>query len=375
VFDLLPLGRQCCLRGQIEGIGSHAYLKVKNGLGVAVKVGTFPARDIDGPNAALLWLLDWLHVYLGAKLLVAAGHRVAHGGALFSGPLRVDARMMAQLEDLVALAPLQQAHNLAPIYSLLAERPELPQVACFDTAFHRSQPPEAETFALPWRFYEDGVRRYGFHGLSYEYIARTAKELVPALGSGRTIVAHLGSGVSLCALKDGKSVGTSAGFAADGCPTGTGCGSLDAGVVLHLARVHGMSLDAIESLLYNDSGMLGLSGVSSDMGVLLDSSAPSARWAVDYFVYRVAREAASLAAAMGGLDALVFTASMGEGSPEIRRSVCERLAWMGLQIDLQANATNATRISAAQSPVSVWRIPTNEAQMIAEHTCTVLGLC
>ena len=375
VFDMLPGGLQCFVRGQIDGIGTHAHFKAKDGAGVVLHATAFSAESMSGQHAALVWLLQWLQPALAGKNLVAVGHRVVHGGTLFAEPTRVDAAVMQQLQAFVPLAPLHQPHNLEPIRSLLAERPDLPQVACFDTAFHRSQPPEAEMFALPWRLHEDGVRRYGFHGLSYEYIARTARAQIPALVAGRTVVAHLGNGVSMCALRDGHSVGTSMGFTAlDGCPMGTRCGSLDAGVVLHLARAYGMSLDAIESMLYRESGLLGLSGVSSDMQELLASSAPGARRAVDYFVYRLAREVGSLAAALGGLDALVFTAGIGENSPEIRRAVCERLAWLGLRIDPQANADNAGQISTADSPVSVWRIPTNEEQMIAEHTCEVLNL-
>ncbi len=375
VFDLQPAHLQCFLRGQIDGIGNHAHFKVKDGAGRALRDASFSGDAITGQHAALVWLLAWLQAHMVDRQLVAVGHRVVHGGTLFTQPIRVDAGILQQLGALVPLAPLHQPHNLAPIRSLLAERPDLPQVACFDTAFHHGQPPEAQMFALPWRFHEDGVRRYGFHGLSYEYIARTAKVQVPALAAGRTVVAHLGNGVSLCAMLDGKSVATTMGFTAlDGCPMGTRCGSLDAGVVIHLARAYGMSIDAIESMLYRDSGLLGLSGVSSDMQDLLESSAPGARRAVNYFVYQLSREVASMAAAMGGVDALVFTAGIGENSPQIRQAVCERLAWMGVHMDAQANASGAAQISAANSPVSVWRIPTNEEQMIAEHTCEILDL-
>ena len=375
VFDLAPNGLRCFLRGQIDGIGHQAHFKVKDGAGLALHDASFSGDAITSQHAALAWLLAWLHAHMAGKQLVAVGHRVVHGGTQFTQPVRVDASVLQQLEALVPLAPLHQPHNLAPIRSLLAERPELPQVACFDTAFHHGQPPEAQMFALPWRFYEDGVRRYGFHGLSYEYMARTAKTQVPSLAAGRTVVAHLGNGVSLCAMVDGKSVATTMGFTAlDGCPMGTRCGSLDAGVVIHLARAYGMSIDAIESMLYLESGLLGLSGVSSDMQDLLDSSAPGARRAVDYFVYQLAREVASMAAAMGGMDALVFTAGIGENSAPIRQAVCERLAWMGVHIDAQANAAGAAQISTATSPVSAWRIPTNEEQMMAEHTCEVLNL-
>lgn len=375
VFDLAAAGLRCFLRGQIEGIGHQAHFKVKDGAGLALHESSFSGDAITSQYGALVWLLAWLQAHMVGKHLVAVGHRVVHGGTQFTQPVRVSASVLQQLEALVPLAPLHQPHNLAPVRCLLAERPDLPQVACFDTAFHHDLPLEAQMFALPWRFHEDGVRRYGFHGLSYEYIARTAKTQVTALTAGRTVVAHLGNGVSLCALRDGKSVATTMGFTAlDGCPMGTRCGSLDAGVVIHLARAYGMSIDVIESMLYRDSGLLGLSGVSSDMQELLQSSALGARRAVDYFVYHLAREVASMAAAMGGLDALVFTAGIGENSPQIRHAVCERLAWMGVQIDVPANAAGATQISTATSAVSVWRIPTNEELMIAEHTCEVLGL-
>ncbi len=375
VFDLGPGGLQCFLRGQIDGIGHQAHFRAKDGAGLALHDASFSGDAITTQHAALVWLLAWLRAHMVGKPVVAVGHRVVHGGTQFLQPVRVDAGVLRQLEALVPLAPLHQPHNLAPIRSLLAERPELPQVACFDTAFHQSQPPEAQMFALPWRFHEDGVRRYGFHGLSYEYIARTARNQVPALAAGRTVVAHLGNGVSLCALLDGRSLATTMGFTAlDGCPMGTRCGSLDAGVVIHLARAYGMSMDAIESMLYLESGLLGLSGVSSDMQELLDSSAPGARRAVDYFVYQLAREVASMAAAIGGMDALVFTAGIGENSAPIRLAVCARLAWMGVHLDAQANAAGAARISSASSPVSVWRIATNEERMMAEHTCEVLGL-
>lgn len=375
VFDLVGSGLQCHIRGQIDGIGHHVHFKVKDACGAPLPDSAFQSSAISGPQAAAMWLLDWLDSHLADRHLVAVGHRVVHGGTVFSEPIRLDAAVLAQLDALVPLAPLHQPHNLAPIRTLLAERPQLPQVACFDTAFHRTQPPEAETFALPWRFHEDGVLRYGFHGLSYEYIARALQSHGPALAQSRTVVAHLGNGVSMCALQGGKSVATTMGFSAlDGCPMGTRCGSVDAGVVLHLARAYGLSLDAIESLLYRESGLLGLSGVSSDMRVLLQSSEVGARRAIDYFVYRLAREVASLAAALGGLDALVFTAGMGENSPEIRAAVCARLAWMGVQIDPAANHAGESRISPPGSPVSVWRIATNEEQMIAEHTCKVLRL-
>jgi acetate kinase len=258
---------------------------------------------------------------------------------------------------------------------MLDARPQLPQVACFDTAFHRTQPMEAQLFAIPRHYYDQGVRRYGFHGLSYEYIARRLEAVAPEAAAGRTVVAHLGSGVSMCALHQGRSVATTMGFSAlDGCPMGTRPGSLDPGVVLYLLREGGLSLDDVETLLYRRSGLLGLSGIGSDMRELQESSDPNAKLAIDYFVYRLARELGGLAAAMGGLDALVFTAGIGENSPAIRERVCHRAEWLGIHIDHAANASGGPRISRGDSPVSVWRLPTNEERMIAEHTCATLGL-
>jgi acetate kinase len=289
--------------------------------------------------------------------------------------VRIDAQVMAALAALVPLAPLHQPHNLAPIRVLATARPGLPQVACFDTAFHRSQPIEAELFGLPRAYFEAGVRRYGFHGLSYESIAGQLAQVAPEAAAGRTVVAHLGSGVSMCALQGGRSIATTMGFTAlDGCPMGTRTGSLDPGVVLWLMRERGLSADAIESLLYRESGLLGLSGVSADMRVLQASDAPGARLAIDYFTYRLAREVGSLAAALGGLDALVFTAGIGEHQPAIRAAVAARCRWLGLELDEAANAQGGPRISRAASRVSAWRIPTDEERVIATQTVDVLGL-
>jgi acetate kinase len=307
--------------------------------------------------------------------LACIGHRVVHGGTRYAAPVRVDEQVLAELYKLVPLAPLHQPINLAPIRKLRAARPELPQAACFDTAFHRTQPREAELFALPRHFYDEGIRRYGFHGLSYQFIARSLQEMAPQAAVGRTVVAHLGSGVSMCALHNGRSVATTMGFTAlDGCPMGTRSGSLDAGVVLHLARERGMSLDAIEKLLYQQSGLLGLSGISNDMRALLRSDVPAAREAVDYFVYRLSRELGSLAAALGGLNALVFTAGIGENSPEIRAAICARAAWLGVELDDAANSAGGPRISRPHSAVSVWCIPTDEERMIAEQACAAVDV-
>jgi acetate kinase len=363
------------LRGQIDGIGSDAKVAVYAGSRESVLHEDLDDVAMQDPRTALEWLSRWLDGHLAGRSLLGVGHRVVHGGTHYSAPVRIDERVMRTLEDLIPLAPLHQPPNLAPIRGLMAARPELPQVACFDTAFHRTQPIEAELFALPRHFYDEGVRRYGFHGLSYEYIARSLGTVAPAAAAGRTVVAHLGSGVSMCAMHGSRSVATTMGFTAlDGCPMGTRTGSLDPGVVLHLARERGMSLDAIETLLYKQSGLLGLSGVSNDMRELQASPDPGARLAIDYFVYRLVREVGALAAAMGGIDALVFTAGIGENSPEIRAAVCERLAWLGIALDAVANREGGPRISRADSRVSAWRLPTNEELMIAEQTVQVLAL-
>jgi acetate kinase len=363
------------LQGQVDGIGSDARFAARDSDGSAVAEQDLDDAALADPAAALAWLSDWLERRLAGHRLLGVGHRVAHGGVGFDAPVRVDETVLRALEQLEPLAPLHQPHNLAPIRGLMRTRPDLAQVACFDTAFHRTQPIEAELFALPRHFYAEGVRRYGFHGLSYQSIARRLREVAPEVAAGRTVAAHLGNGVSMCALVDGRSVATTMGFTAlDGCPMGTRSGSLDPGVVLYLARERGMALGEIESLLYRESGLLGLSGISNDMRELLSSDSPNARLAIDYFNYRLAREVGSLAAAMGGIDALVFTAGIGENSAEIRAAVCRRLAWLGLELDEQANLSGGPRISRAGARVSAWRLQTAEELMIAEQTCSVLGL-
>jgi acetate kinase len=363
------------LRGQIEGIGSDARASARDAWGTVVLDEDLDDAAMRDAGAALEWLTGWMDTRLAGHEIVAVGHRVVHGGANFAAPVRVDREVLRELEALIPLAPLHQPPNLAPIRRMLDARPQLPQVACFDTAFHRTQPMEAQLFAIPRHYYDQGVRRYGFHGLSYEYIARRLEAVAPEAAAGRTVVAHLGSGVSMCALHQGRSVATTMGFSAlDGCPMGTRPGSLDPGVVLYLLREGGLSLDDVETLLYRRSGLLGLSGIGSDMRELQESSDPNAKLAIDYFVYRLARELGGLAAAMGGLDALVFTAGIGENSPAIRERVCHRAEWLGIHIDHAANASGGPRISRGDSPVSVWRLPTNEERMIAEHTCATLGL-
>jgi acetate kinase len=361
-------------RGQIEGIGTAPRLKAKDdGAEVLADERLDPAVK-DGP-AALDALAGWLRARYGGSRVLGVGHRVVHGGARFARPAVVTPEVVEELRRLVPLAPLHQPHNLAAIDAVTERLPGVPQVACFDTAFHRGQPAVAELVPLPREITRAGVQRYGFHGLSYEYIASVLPEVAPEIARGRVIVAHLGSGASLCALRDGRSVDSSFGFTAlDGLCMGTRPGALDPGVVLHLFQGLGMSAKEVEAVLYKKSGLLGVSGLSNDMRDLLESADGAARLAVDYFVYRAAREIGGLAAVLGGIDGLVFTAGIGENSPEIRRRVGEACAWLGVEIDAEANAGRGPRLSRAGSRVSAWVVPTNEELMIARHTGRLLGL-
>jgi acetate kinase len=304
----------------------------------------------------------------------AVGHRVVHGGTLYRQPVVLDATVRANLEKLVPLVPLHQPANLEGIDAATEAFPRVPQVACFDTAFHQGHPWVADTFGLPRQLYDEGVRRYGFHGISYEYVARQMRELAPDVARGRLVVAHLGNGASLCAIRDGRSIDSTMSFTPlDGLLMGTRCGQIDPSVVLYLLRAKGMTADAVSALLNKQSGLLGLSGISSDMRDLLASDKPAAREAVDYFVYRATREVGALAAALGGLDGLVFTAGIGEHAAPVRARVCQGLAWLGLQLDDAANAGGGPRISAAASKVSAWVVPTDEERMIALHVAETLG--
>lgn len=366
VYDSAALeGRGAArIAGQIAGIGGEPRFSLK--AGPAADLGPLPA-DM-GHSALIARLLDWLQQELGADSLGAVGHRVVHGGAEFAAPVVVDADFLARLQAFVPLAPQHQPHNLAAIRAVAEIWPGLEQVACFDTAFHRAQPKVAQLFGLPASYYDDGVRRYGFHGLSYEYIAETLPGLLKGRPDGRVVVAHLGHGASMCAIGDGQSVATTMGFTAlDGLPMGSRSGSVDPGLLLYLLEEKGLNAAELTRLLYDQSGLLGLSGESDDMRALLASGSPGARLAVDYFVYRIGRELGSLAAALGGLDALVFTAGIGENAPEIRSQVCAQAAWLGVAFDAAANAAGETLISAADSAVSVWAIPTDEELMIARH--------
>jgi acetate kinase len=362
------------LGGQIEGLYTAARFKARDAAGAVVSERQWAAGEPLGHDGAVMHLADFLRVQLGAHRLAAVGHRVVHGGLDYAAPVRLTTKIVDRLAHFIPLAPLHQPHNLAPIRLLLANRPELLQVACFDTAFHRGQPEIAQAFALPLKITERGVRRYGFHGLSYEYIASVLPQVDPGAAAGRTVVLHLGNGASMCAIRGGKSVANTMGFTAvDGLPMGTRCGNLDPGVVLYLMDELKLDARAIEKLLYQQSGLLGVSGVSSDMRTLLASNDPRAKFAVELFVYRIGRELGSLAAALGGLDALVFTAGIGEHAAPIRERVCKAAAWLGVVLDPAANTAGGPRLSTADSRIPAWIIPTNEELMIARHTRRILG--
>jgi acetate kinase len=361
-------------RGQIEGIGTSPRFSAKDGAGDAIADQPLDHGVRDG-RTALDSLADWLRSRYGGARVLGVGHRVVHGGARYTGPTIVTPAVLEDLRTLVPLAPLHQPYNLAAIEAVSGRLPGVPQVACFDTSFHRGQPAVAEVIPLPQELCRTGVQRYGFHGLSYEYIASVLPEVAPEIASGRVIVAHLGSGASLCALKNGRSVEHSLGFTAlDGLCMGTRPGSVDPGVILYLFQNLGLAAKDVETILYKKSGLLGISGISNDMRDLVDSSEPGARLAVDYFVYRAAKEIGALAAVLAGIDGLVFTAGIGENSADIRRRICESSAWLGIELDHEANTRRAPRISKAGSRASAWVIPTNEELMIARHTGLLLGL-
>jgi acetate kinase len=360
-------------RGLLDGIGVHPSFAAKD-----LRAGKEDNRSLTTSEAgdhrgAIAIVADWLPGHLGGAQPIAVGHRVVHGGITYAEPVVVDAGVMAALEALVPLAPLHQPNNLAAIRAIGERFPGLRQVACFDTAFHRGHPQVADLFALPFELYEAGVRRYGFHGLSYEYIAGALPTVAPEIAHGKVVVAHLGNGASLCALKDGRSMDSTMTFTAlDGLPMGTRTGALDPAVVLFLLQERHMSAREIQDLLYKKSGLLGLSGVSSDMRDLLTSQEPRARLALEYFTYRIGREVGALASVLEGLDGLVFTAGIGEHAASIRANVCQRLAWLGITLDAAANAAHGPRISAAGSRASAWVIATDEERMVARHTLAVL---
>jgi acetate kinase len=362
------------MRGKLESLFDRPRFIAVDATGQTLGEQRWTEGPQLGHEGALDHIVEFLGTRTGSARLVGVGHRVVHGGLEYSQPVRVTADVLTALDRFVPLAPLHQPHNLAAIRAIARRNPDLPQVACFDTAFHRSNPEVAQMFALPHALHEAGVRRYGFHGLSYEYIASVLPGIDPRAAAGRTIVLHLGNGASMCALSASRSIASTMGFTAvDGLPMGTRAGNLDPGVVLYLMDERGMDARAVEKLLYQESGLLGVSGVSSDMRTLLASDAPRARLAIDLFVYRIGRELGSLAAALGGLDAIVFTAGVGENSPEIRARVCAAAAWLGVEIDTAANASAAPRISTAGSRVAAWTIPTDEELMIARHTARLLS--
>ncbi|WP_022723073.1 acetate/propionate family kinase [Rhodopseudomonas sp. B29] len=362
-----PTAEHLICEGAISGIGHKAHFKATGRSGEALIDEVLP--DGETLDEAMAALIDWIERGFPDQSLAAAGHRVVHGGAIFDAPVVIAAGVVDQLRSFEPLAPLHQPHNLAAIEALSKLHPNLPQVACFDTAFHHRQSEVATAFALPRDLHAEGVRRYGFHGLSYEYIAgRLPAVAGPAVADGRVVVAHLGSGASMCAMRARSSVATTMGFTAlDGLMMGSRCGELDPGVVLYLIDQRGMSVKAVTDLLYHSSGLLGVSGISDDMRTLLESDDPRAREAIELFVYRISRELGSLAAALGGLDALVFTGGIGEHAPEIRKRVCDLAGWLGITLDAAANAAGAARISIPESKVSVWVIPTDEDLMIARH--------
>ncbi len=360
------------INGQISGIGTQPVFEAKDAQRRPLAEKSWGAGEPSDRTALLSYLLSWIEERLEGATLIAAGHRVVHGGVRHAAPVLLTSAVLDELDGLVPLAPLHQPHNLAAIRALAEAHPELPQVACFDTAFHRNQPWQAQTFAIPRDLTEEGVRRYGFHGLSYEYISRRLPEIAPELGDSRVVVAHLGSGASMCAIHGGRSVDSTMGFTAlDGLPMGTRCGTIDPGVLIYLMR-KGMDAGAIEKMLYNKSGLLGVSGISNDMRVLLESGDPHAQEAVELFCFRIAKETGALAGSMGGVDAVVFTAGIGERSAPVRARVGDKLAWMGVEIDAAANEANATKISAPGSRLPVYVIPTDEERMIALHTRKVL---
>ena len=356
-------------RGQITGIGTRPRLVARDAEGATLGDLTFTPAEVPDVPSAMLRAGAWLREMGGGTVPVAVGHRVVHGGPAHARPEIVDDALLTALDELVPLAPLHQPHNLAAIHAIRDRYPETVQVACFDTAFHRGHPEVADTYALPEALYRDGVRRYGFHGLSYEYISRKLRRVAPEVARGKVVVGHLGSGASMCAMRDGRSIDSTMGFTAlDGLPMGTRCGQLDPGVVLHLLRDGRHDFGEVERLLYEKSGLRGLSGISNDVRDLLGSTDPRARFALDYFVYQVGRAIGSLAAALHGIDALVLTGGISENSVAMRARICGAAAWLGLQIDDAANQSGGPRISTMASRVAAWVIPTDEERMIAEHT-------
>jgi acetate kinase len=360
------------IKGQMDGIGSRPRLRATGASDRPMADRAYPIESVPDVPSALAVAGGWLRDEMRIDP-IAVGHRVVHGGPDYDRPVLIDHGVVARLERLVPLAPLHQPHNLAPIRSILSNFSTLPQVACFDTAFHRTHGPLADHYAIPHQLHAEGVRRYGFHGLSYEYVAKALVQVAPEIAKGRVIVAHLGSGASMCALNDGRSVESTMGFTAlDGLPMGTRPGQIDPGVILYLMAEKGMSATNVQNFLYRECGLKGLSGISNDMRELQGSEDPHAILAVEYFVYRIALNAGMLAAALQGVDAFVFTAGIGENAAQLRARIMGRLAWLGVTLDPDENLRHAQRISRSDSNIPVYVIPTDEELMIAQHTLTLL---
>jgi acetate kinase len=378
VYDLVADGPELRVKGQVEGIGTTPHFIAKSVDGRLLSESWWePVGHLSGGatghGRAFQQIWSWLGDAADGRQILAVGHRVAHGGERYAEPVLIDDGVIAELTRLIPLVPLHQPNNLAAIRAVAAEQPRLPQVACFDTGFHRGRPRVTEQFGLPRALLQRGVKRYGFHGLSYEFIAGRLAELAPELADGRVVVAHLGSGCSMTAMRRGRSVETTMSFSAlDGVPMGTRCGVLDPGVLLFLMREDGLGVEDLERLLYKQSGLLGLSGVSNDLRDLHASDDPYAAEAIDFFVYRVGQTLGGLCASIGGLDALVFTAGVGENDAEVRARICADAGWLGIAIDAEANRAGATRISPEGRTPSVWVIPTDEERMIASHTLRVV---
>ena len=361
------------IKGQMDGVGSRPRLRVTAADKAVLVDRTYESAAVPDVTTALTTAGAWLRAEQKIDP-IAIGHRVVHGGPDYDGPVRVDQNVLARLERYISLAPLHQPYNLAPIRSILAGFPDLPQIACFDTAFHRGHSALADCYAIPRELHAEGVRRYGFHGLSYEYIASALPQVAPEIAAKRVIVAHLGSGASMCAVDQGRSVESTLGFTAlDGLPMGTRPGQLDPGVVLYLISEKGMSPADLQNFLYRECGLKGLSGISNDMRELQGNSDPRAVFAVDYFVYRVGLNAGMLAAALQGVDGFVFTAGIGENSPQVRAAIASKLAWLGVSLDAAANAENKLLISRPDSRLPVYVVPTDEELMIARHTWSLLS--
>ena len=373
VFAIEKPGLRQLIKGEVDGIGVRPRLRARDATEIVLIDQSYPSETVPNVAAAIQMAGAWLQDTQKLNI-VAVGHRVVHGGPQYDRPVLLDTAILANLERYVPLAPLHQPNNLSPIRSLLQRFPQIPQIACFDTAFHRGHSEVADHYAIPQPYYSEGVRRYGFHGLSYEYIARRLRVVAPEVAYGRVIIAHLGSGASMCAIAKGCSVETTMGFTAlDGLPMGTRPGQIDPGIVLYLLTEKGMSAEAVQKFLYSECGLKGLSGVSNDVRELLESHEPGAALALNHFVYRVSLYAGMLTASLGGLDAFVFTAGIGERSAELRARIIERLGWLGAELDRTANANGQQSISQPGSRLRVYVVPTNEELMIAEHTLAMLS--